>query len=165
MTHRIGIYPGTFDPIHEGHIAFALRAMELCRLDCVVFLPETNPRGKQNVTAITLRSKALLDVCKKHLVLDVFIPTSSPFSVALTLPELNQQFPDSFLTLLLGSDVFSHLKEWPDVSTLLPTVDIVVGLRKDADPLAIKKIATDTGATVTIIELPETSHLSSRSLR
>jgi cytidyltransferase-like protein len=49
MKH-IGIYPGSFDPVHEGHFAFAKAALETGRLDTVIFLPEMKPRGKPQVT-------------------------------------------------------------------------------------------------------------------
>ena len=50
MVKRIGIFAGTFDPVHKGHISFALQAIEAAGLDEVVFLPEPRPRHKQSVT-------------------------------------------------------------------------------------------------------------------
>ncbi|HEU5121705.1 MAG TPA: adenylyltransferase/cytidyltransferase family protein, partial [Candidatus Saccharimonadales bacterium] len=52
---RIGIYSGTFDPVHYGHIAFAASAIRACNLDEVVFLPEPQPRYKAGVTDIAHR--------------------------------------------------------------------------------------------------------------
>jgi cytidyltransferase-like protein len=46
---RIGIYSGTFDPVHAGHMAFALQAMQEAKLDRLYFLPERRPRYKQGV--------------------------------------------------------------------------------------------------------------------
>ena len=49
---RIGIYAGTFDPVHAGHVAFALQSLEAAKLDRVYFLPERRPRGKRQVKNI-----------------------------------------------------------------------------------------------------------------
>ena len=45
---RIGIFAGTFDPVHAGHIAFALQAAEIAKLDEVVFIPERRPLSKSS---------------------------------------------------------------------------------------------------------------------
>ena len=42
----VGIYSGTFDPVHTGHVAFALEAAQVANLQKVVFLPEETPREK-----------------------------------------------------------------------------------------------------------------------
>ena len=52
---RVGIYPGAFDPVHKGHIAFALAAITAHQLDKVFFLPEPSPRHKQGVKALDHR--------------------------------------------------------------------------------------------------------------
>src|SRR4051812_40769392 len=48
-SKRIGIYAGTFNPVHTGHVAFALQAVKEANLDEVYFVPERQPRGKAGV--------------------------------------------------------------------------------------------------------------------
>jgi nicotinate-nucleotide adenylyltransferase len=160
MTRRIGIYPGTFDPIHQGHIAFALQAIEICKLDQVVFLPEIRPRGKENITDVNTRLNHLEQATKGQPSLITFLAMSSPFTVERTLPELRNAFPDSKMTLLIGSDVFSHISEWHNVSLLLRSVNIVVGLRHGDKP-----VTDSVDGSVAFIELPDTAHLSSTKYR
>ncbi len=74
---KVGILAGTFDPIHIGHIAFALRAIEKAQLDKVILLPEREPRRKRNVTdfnhrlsmlKLSVKSFELLEVLELFLV-------------------------------------------------------------------------------------------------
>lgn len=131
---RTGIYPGTFDPVHKGHIAFALETMKACELDEVIFLPEHSPRGKDNVTHISQRVTSL----RQNLTdagLSVVELSSKRFTVTDTLPELQQLFKTSKLTLLVGSDMartFSY--RWEGLEVLLRTVSLAIGIRGDDTP-------------------------------
>ncbi|MCA9332160.1 adenylyltransferase/cytidyltransferase family protein, partial [Candidatus Saccharibacteria bacterium] len=49
---KVGIYAGSFDPIHKGHIALAEQAIQQCGQDKVFFMVEPRPRRKQGVKAL-----------------------------------------------------------------------------------------------------------------
>ena len=53
--NRVGILSGSFDPVHKGHIAFAIDAMKQAKLDEVYFLPEVKPRRKPGVSHVSHR--------------------------------------------------------------------------------------------------------------
>ncbi len=130
MTHHIGLYPGTFDPIHKGHTTFAQTTQKDCYLETVVFLPEANPRDKRNVTTIAKRAQYIKHKIAHLPGLTVSTLTSTQFSTRSTLPELQELFPDASFTLLLGSDVVRTLPyRWDDLPTLLSTVSFAVGMR------------------------------------
>lgn len=138
---RIGIYPGTFDPIHSGHVALAVAAKQLCNLDEVVFLPELRPRSKHNATDIKHRiamiNKALRDLGG----LSVERLQSEQFTVKHTLPELQALFADNSLFMLLGSDTARRLlHQWDDLDMLLESIELVVGLRTGDSPFEISAI-------------------------
>lgn len=137
---RIGIYSGTFDPVHAGHLAFALQALKEADLDVVYFLPERRPRYKKQVEHIGHRAamieRALLPY-KKLKLLDEF--PELHFSVAKTLPRLQQKFPGVKLSFLLGSDVVDHLATWEGVDVLLQTSELIVGLRKGANSAQVQQ--------------------------
>lgn len=134
MIKRIGIYSGTFDPVHYGHIAFALAAIEQCGLDSVVFLPEPNPRGKKSATPLEHRAAMLRLACQTYPRLSVLILSDERFTVAATLPHLQAKFPDAKLILLFGTDVATRIAQWPNARELLDQVELAIGLRHGDKP-------------------------------
>jgi len=143
---RIGIYPGTFDPIHEGHIAFAQNTLTAIGLDVVFFVPEPRPRGKQHVTDLRHRLAMARHVATARPQLQALRLGSECFTVRETMPELQRLLPGDKLTFLIGSDVAKSLGYWEDLELLLPNVEFAVGLR-----------GNDTAADITTIlgKLPQ----------
>jgi nicotinate-nucleotide adenylyltransferase len=130
MTRRIGIYSGTFDPIHEGHIAFGLETMRACGLDRVVLLPERNPRGKNGVSDIAERVARIREMILPSPPLEVHLLGSEQFTVKDTLPEVRRLLGDAELTLLVGSDVVhTFLHRWDQLEVLLTDVSLAIGIR------------------------------------
>ena len=133
-TSHIGIYAGTFDPIHPGHVAFAQEAMRVCKLDKVVFLPEREPRGKHGVTGHSHRA-ALIKLAVESIPGFEVLELSTPrFTIKDTLPTLQRLYRNAELTFLLGSDVAESLHNWEHVNELLSSASLVIGLRKGGTP-------------------------------
>ena len=126
---RIGIFSGTFDPVHKGHVAFALQAIEAANLDKVYFAPEVKPRRKLHITHIAHRVAMLKLAVRSQPKLGVLELPERYFSAAVTVPKLQQKFPDAELVLLLGSDLFEHMNHWPQVELLLQKFELLVGAR------------------------------------
>ena len=78
---KVGIFSGTFDPVHAGHIAFALEAMESAGLDKVYFLPESMPRRKSGVTHYAHRLAMLELALKPYNKLSILELPDKQFSV------------------------------------------------------------------------------------
>lgn len=131
MHRRVGIFSGTFDPIHQGHITFCLEAIRACKLDEVMLLPERLPRGKHIVTDFSHRVALLESAVEPLPKLRVAVLASDQFSVKHTLPQLQQMTDGAELTLLLGSDVVrTFLYRWEGLSTLLKNVSLAIGIRQ-----------------------------------
>lgn len=130
---RIGIYAGTFDPVHSGHITFALQALQAANLDKVYFLPERQPRNKQHVEHLAHRLAMLKNASKPHPQFDVLEMVDVNFTVEKTLPRLQKQFGGDQLVFLFGSDIIKGLAGWPNVDQLLENSELVVGLRHHDD--------------------------------
>jgi len=126
---RIGIYAGTFDPVHSGHVAFALQAVQAAKLDMVYFLPERQPRGKQHIEHFGHRVGMLERALKPHPQLKVMEMVDVNFSVKRTLPQLRQKFEDARLIFLFGSDIVPGLADWPYADKLLKSNELVIGIR------------------------------------
>lgn len=130
MTRRIGVYSGTFDPLHEGHVAFSLGAIEACRLDKVILLPERNPRGKSGVGDFSKRVVEMGKMIVPFPALHVQTLKSERFTVQKTLPEVQRLFLNAELTLLVGSDVVhTFLYRWENLEMLLAQVSLAIGMR------------------------------------
>jgi len=126
---KIGIFAGTFDPVHHGHITFAHAAIAQAGLNAVVFLPERAPRRKTRVSSFEHRVQMLQLATKNQPNLQVLTLGERQFTVAATLPQLQQRFKNDQLVLLVGSDVAAGLSAWQDLPQLAASVGIAVGLR------------------------------------
>ena len=126
---KIGIYSGTFDPIHNGHISFAREAMNKYGLDKVFFLPEPRPRRKQGVKAFNHRVEMLRLALLRQSGMGTVILKHSRFSVQYTLPLLLDRFAGTRMYLLIGDDALDHLVDWPNVEAL-QVVNLIIGVRK-----------------------------------
>ncbi len=139
MLKRIGIYAGTFDPVHSGHVTFALQALEVGRLDHIYFLPERKPRAKTGVEHFGHRVAMLKRALRPHPSFSVLEIVDVSFSVQRTLPALRQQFTDDQLVFLFGSDVIPGLAAWPNANKLLEGGELIIGLRNDDNRTVIKQ--------------------------
>jgi nicotinate-nucleotide adenylyltransferase len=126
---RVGIYAGTFDPVHAGHVTFALQALKAAGLDKVYFLPERRPRGKQHVEHFGHRVAMLKRATRPHPQFEVLELVDVNFSVERTLPRLRQQFAGNQLVFLFGSDIVPSLQNWSKSEYLLKDNELVIGLR------------------------------------
>ncbi|MGH7193678.1 MAG: nicotinate-nicotinamide nucleotide adenylyltransferase [Candidatus Saccharimonadales bacterium] len=134
-TDKIGIYAGTFDPVHSGHIAFALQAAQAAGLDKVYFLPERRPRAKQDAEHFGHRVAMLRQALKPHPKLELLESVEASFSVRRTLPQLKKRFDGKQLVFLMGSDVARRLADWPDAAKLVKDSEFVIGIRsRDSRP-------------------------------
>lgn len=140
MKSRIGIYAGTFDPVHVGHISFALQAMAQARLDRLYFLPERRPRHKPETEHFGHRVAMLRRAARPHPKFDVLELDDVSFSVTRTLPKLEKQFPNARLIFLFGSDAINSLPTWPRAEQLLRRSELIVGCRQQTGPLAVRQL-------------------------
>lgn len=133
MKQNIGLYPGTFDPIHKGHIGFALAAAEACGLDLVAFLPEHTPRRKQGVTPLLDRLDQIEQALAPHANLTPLTIHTRQFTYQSSMSELRSVYGDDVqFTLLMGSDVAKGISQgWEDADKLFAECRVAVGLRND----------------------------------
>lgn len=165
---KIGIFSGTFDPVHKGHVSFALEAAKTAGLDKVYFLPEAVPRRHSGVTHYAHRVAMLRLAIKPYKSLGILDLPDKQFSVNRTLPRLQKKFPDADLHLLLGSDVVQYLGSgaWPSTDTLLKSMKLVVGMRtgEDTDLMiaSLQDLVPDRSFHIVMTNAP---HASSSDVR
>jgi nicotinate-nucleotide adenylyltransferase len=167
MSKRIGIFSGSFDPVHKGHVAFALAALESAQLDEVYFAPERWPRRKPEVTHLSHRLAMLKLATRLHPRLNVLELPDRYFSSSVTLPRIIKKFPNDHLFMLLGSDLLENLHHWPKVEYLLRSSGLIIGVRGEGDVVRSLDMATalpKQPQELHIVEALE-PHISSRYVR
>ena len=160
---RIGIYPGSFDPVHEGHLAFAREAQIICQLDTVVFLVEEKPRNKPQASPVEQRLEKL-EAALAGTLFTVAKMSGNQFTTEQTLPEIKNLYGDSLLTLLIGSDVAQSLSSWSGLDKLLSTFEFAVGMRQGQSENSVRETLMGLGVRFKLINTP-LSHLSSTTIR
>jgi len=129
MHRHIGIYAGTFDPIHAGHLAFAQEAQQFFGLDQVVLLPEAEPRNKPGVAPLSGRMAHVQREIAAFPGLLAMQLAARRFTVHDALPELYATFGREGLVFLFGSDVAPSFVHWPGIEYLLRRHVLAIGLR------------------------------------
>jgi nicotinate-nucleotide adenylyltransferase len=126
----IGIFGGTFDPIHFGHLRPAFELSQALKLAEVRFLPAGNPPHRQATLASAELRLAMVKAAvagEKRFVVDdrEVRRTGASYSVD-TLTELRAEFPDRSLCLMLGMDAFLGLPDWHRWRDILDLAHVVV---------------------------------------
>ncbi len=131
----IGIYGGTFDPIHYGHLRPNLELCEILGLEQVRFIPAFLPPHKDKPgTPSELRLEMVAHAIKDEafFVLDDREIQRGGASYTLdTLKSLRQDYPDNPLCLLMGMDAFTGIDSWYHWQELLDYAHIVVSQRPE----------------------------------
>ncbi len=110
---KIGVYPGAFDPVHKGHLAFARAAQEQYGLDKVYFLPEPNPRHKQGVKAFEHRINMVQLATANEPDFGVIVLDLQEFDVPQVWSRITARFLGAELFMLVGSNAIKRLAAWP----------------------------------------------------
>lgn len=110
---RVGIYPGAFDPIHNGHLAFARAAQAAYALDKVFFLPEPNPTHKQGVKALEHRANMVHLATANDEAFGVMVLDAQAFDVRYLWPRVTARFLGAELFMLTGNNAVKRLGSWP----------------------------------------------------
>lgn len=126
----VGIFSGTFDPVHKGHVQFAQDALKKVGLEKVFFLVEPRPRRKQGVKAFEHRQAMVQLAIRDIAQLGSIVLGQDQFTPQDTLPLLKARFQGMELHLLMGDDMLRHLNDWPHVDELIESCHFVIGVRK-----------------------------------
>ncbi len=162
---RVGIYAGTFDPIHDGHLELATTAKDLLELSSVQFMVEKKPWGnKQPGASASERETMVEHAIESKEDLAIFSSQYDQFTVELTLPELQANFPSSELYFIMGADTFQNMSKetWPGLEKIItPPNYIVVAERGMMTEQQISSHARSLGVAVAIIPNSLPNHASS----
>lgn len=171
---KIGIFGGTFNPPHLGHIQAARQAMETLGLNRVLFIPNRvaphkelpqdspSPRQRLEMLRIALEGEPCLEAS------DMEVRREGVSYTVDTLEALKEKYPGAELTLLVGTDMFLSFSHWVQWETILKEASLGVFYRGEkGERAAIEEqcqALTALGAKVTLAENPVVA-ISSTQLR
>lgn len=143
----IGIFGGTFDPVHYGHLKTVLFVQQQLGLQQIRLIPLGQAVHREQPAATASQRLEMLYAATAdypQLVIDdreIKRPGGS-YTVD-TLSSIKQELPDEALCLIIGSDAFAHFLDWHKPETIMTLAHIIVMQRPDSQPLtnpAIQKL-------------------------
>ena len=159
---RIGIYGGTFNPPHIGHIAAAGQAADLLRLDTLLLmpdriaphkkLPEGSASPQQRLEMLKIAAAGLPSIT----VSDMELKREGPSYTYQTILELKEQYPSDELIFVMGTDMFLSFDTWKNPNIIMKHASLGVLYRGEKDEIAEidrkKREMEACGARICLIE-------------
>jgi len=138
---RLGVFGGTFDPVHNGHLAAAVNARRALGLDRVIVVPARDPWQKQDRELAPAEARlAMLEAAMAGVegveISSMELERPGPTYTADTVEELHRQYAgDAELFLIVGADAASDLATWDRPEVIRDLAAIVIVSRADiAEP-------------------------------
>ena len=151
MKH-IGLFGGSFDPVHNAHLALAQAALQTLALDQVLWIPAGQPWQKTRQLAAAAHREAMVALAiegEPRFVLDrIELDRPGPSYTLDTVRALQATQPGAQWFLIIGQDQQAGLPTWHGVSELLSLVTLAVARRP-----GVPEVAAAAGA-VSAIDLP-----------
>ena len=159
---RIGIYGGSFNPPHIGHIQAAKQAVEVLNLDKLLVIPAgiaphkdmpdntPTPRHRLDMLRLTLAD------CPEIEVSDLEVNREGPSYTWETIQHLKEMYPEACLILFMGTDMFLSIDSWKNSEFILENATLGVfyrGNKGEAQAIAAKKAELEAqGAKVELVQ-------------
>ncbi len=171
---RIGVFGGTFDPVHLGHLIVAEQCREQAGLDAVWFIPAARPPHKlDRPTRFEQRVEMLALAIAGHAAFridELEKDRPGPSYTADTLLELERQHPGTEWCLLIGSDTLGDLAHWREPLRIVEAAELVVVARANHPMLSAEQMRTalrlpaEQALRLRVVQAPLID-ISSRDLR
>jgi len=170
-TQAIGVYGGSFDPVHFGHLRPALEVKQQLLLDQLRFIPSGNPPHKSGPRVSAADRVAMLDLAiarSPGLIIDTReVDTQKPSYTLDTLKSLQSDFPQARLTLVIGMDQFSVFDTWHQWQQILAMADVAVMERpgESLSDIASSILNGEFGSAINTVPVTQLEISSSRIRR
>lgn len=170
---KAGIFGGTFDPVHNGHIKCAEEVRKALSLDKIIFVPAGNPphkfaeptslgRDRFNMLKLAAEGHEGFEVCDAELLMNGYTFTAD------TIPELRARYPDHDLYFIMGSDAANGFLKWHNVGEIISSCVLVPVLRPGSGHAAFAALEyrlRDAGARVSPLHIEGLVNVSSTDIR
>lgn len=130
MKERLGVFGGTFDPVHLGHLRAAEVAREALGLGRVLFVPTGRPPHRAGAEASVLDRYAMVALATAahagFVLSDLELERDGPSYTVETLAHLRERRPGSELFLIVGSDAFADMGGWRKPARIVELCTVAV---------------------------------------
>ena len=151
---NIGLYFGSFNPVHHGHLIIASHMVQSSGLDQVWFV--VSPQNPLKPSAGLLNEYHRLHLIRaaidgeKHLrATDIEFKLPKPSYTIDTLTYIREKYPQHEFSIIMGSDSYQNLERWKNYEQLLKDTEILIYIRA-----GFEQIPLYPGARVNILEAP-----------
>ena len=144
---RIGLFGGTFNPVHRCHLEAATQTQRRLRLDHILFIPSGDPPHKKSFSLAPASHRLeMVRIAIKDIpafkITDVEMRRSNKSYSIETVHELQKEFgPEAELFFIIGLDAFLELHTWKQASDLLRTCHFVVLARPGSTFTSLLKMS------------------------
>ena len=159
---RIGIYGGTFNPPHIGHLRGAAQAIEALALDKLILIPDRiaphkqipsgSPNPEQRLEMIRIAASHY----EKMEVSDLELRREGPSYSYITVGQIHERYPEAKLYLLMGTDMFTSFMTWKNPEEIMKHATLAVmsrGQRGEAAAIeAQRRAVEDMGYEAVVVE-------------
>lgn len=134
MKERVGLFGGTFDPIHCGHIRAAGEVLERFSLDKVLFIPSFIPPHKERAGIAPARDRLrMVDLaCREEprfAASSIEVDAGEKSYSIITLEKVKRIYPGAWIFFILGVDAFLEIETWRDHERVLEECLFIVMTR------------------------------------
>ncbi|MBQ8081932.1 MAG: bis(5'-nucleosyl)-tetraphosphatase (symmetrical) YqeK [Clostridia bacterium] len=156
---RIGIFGGSFDPPHKGHLAVAEAALKSGEVDRLVILPASQQTARGTLIASATDRVNMCRLCvagmERMEVSDLEARSPERAFTAQTLRKLRKQYRNDRLVFIIGADKLKHLADWADAQEIFSLCEFLVCPRDGVDIKASSDRAIRQGARIRVLDVPE----------
>jgi nicotinate-nucleotide adenylyltransferase len=168
---RLGLFGGTFDPIHLGHLIVAEEMRHALALDRVLFVPAGQPPHKRGqaispaadrvaMTRLAIAGNPAFELCL------IDVERAGPSFTADLLEEVARRRPGADLYFIMGEDSLADLPTWHAPARILRAARLAVATRPGvtADLAGLERLLPGLSARVALVPAPEIG-IAGRDLR
>lgn len=130
---KVGLFGGTFDPVHDGHLAVARHVLASCDIQYILFIPAPHPPHKKITSTSFAQRVDMLNLAlegEQHMRVSLIENEYlGPSYTVRTIKELKQRQNDVEHYLIIGADSLVDLPQWYKARELIALVHLIVAGR------------------------------------